>query len=143
MVAEYVPTGIISLKPGLVPSGALVAEVLDLRGTEVAWTAAAGRPLKGPIYARPAYFGPERQPLPTKYTCHICQPFRTALDIVLIASANGWHGINGLVALHGVAARRALASRFDAGRTALLIGATAGYSARNYSRTGTGSTCLA
>ena len=108
MVAEYVPAGIISLKPGLVPSGALVAEVLDLGGAIVAWPAAASRPLKGPICTRPAYFGPERQPFPTEYACHSCQPSRAALDIVLIASANGWHGIDGLVALRSVAVRRAM-----------------------------------
>ena len=132
MVAEYVPAGIISLKPGLVPSGALVAEVLDLRGAIVARSAAASRPLKGPICTRSAYFGPERQPSPTEYACHSCQPSRAALDIVLIASASGWHGIDGLVALRSVAVRRAKTWRSGAGGAALLIGIAAGNAACNY-----------
>ena len=106
MVAEYMPAEIVSLKPGLIPSCALVAEVLDLRRAVVAWPAAASRPLKGPVCSRPAYFGPERQPLSTEYACHSCQPSRAALDVVLIAFANGWHGIDGLVALRSVAVRR-------------------------------------
>ena len=61
-VAEYMPTGIICLEPGLVPSGALVAEVLDLRRAIIAGSTAASRPLKGPIGTRPAYFRPEWQP---------------------------------------------------------------------------------
>ena len=60
-VAEYMPTGIICFKPGLVPSGALVAEVLDL-GRAIVAGSAASRPLKGPIDTRPAYFRPEWQP---------------------------------------------------------------------------------
>ena len=138
MVAEYMPAGIISLKPGLVPSGALVAEVLDLRGAIVAWPAAASRPLKGPICTWSAYFGPERQPSPTEYACHSCQPSRAALDVVLIAFANGWHGIDGLVALRSVAVRRALACWSGAGGAALLIGIAAGNAACNYGGAGTG-----
>jgi len=57
-VAEYMPTGIICLKPGLIPSGALVAEVLDLGRAIVTGSAAANRPLKGPIGTGPAYFRP-------------------------------------------------------------------------------------
>ena len=126
------PAGIISLKPGLVPSGALVAEVFDLRWAIVAWPAAASRPLKGPICTLSAYFGPERQPSLTEYASHRCQPSRAALHVVLIAFADGWHGIDGLVALRSVAVRRALACWGGIGGAALLIGIAAGHAACNY-----------
>jgi hypothetical protein len=46
VIAQYVPAGIVSLKIGLIPAGALAAEVLDLGRAVVAWPAGAYRPLK-------------------------------------------------------------------------------------------------
>jgi hypothetical protein len=45
VIAQYVPAEIISFKIGLVPAGALAAEVLDLGGAVVAWPARTYCPL--------------------------------------------------------------------------------------------------
>ena len=125
MIAEYVPAGLISFEPGLMPPNILVAEALDLRRAIITVPAAAYRPFEGPVSSRPVHFGPERQPFSTEHAGHSLQLTIADLNIVLIAFAYGRQGIDCLKALGNVALRRAAADRRGAGIAARIIGTNA------------------
>jgi hypothetical protein len=106
LVAQDVPARFIAVKPRLVPSGALIAEVLDLGRAVVAMGTSAHSPLVRPVDSGPAYLRPEWQPFFTKYTGNGAELSRAGLHIILIASAGRRSWIDGFVTLGKIAARR-------------------------------------
>jgi hypothetical protein len=106
LVAQDVPARFIAFKPRLVPSGALIAEVLDLRSAVVAMRTGAHSPLVRPVDSGPAYLRPERQPFFREYTGNGAELSRAGLYIILIASAGRRSWIDSFVALGKISARR-------------------------------------
>ena len=106
LVAQDMPARFIALKPRLVPSCALVAEVLDLGSAVVARGTDAHSPLVRPVDSGPAYLRPEGQPFSRKYAGNGAELSRAGLDIILIASAGRRSWIDSFVALGKVSARR-------------------------------------
>ena len=95
------PAGLAALKPGLIPACFLVAEVPDLR---IAACAVAGFPFIGPVLSRPAYPGPQWQPLIAIYARDGIYTAMAGEYIVLITPTGGWLWINGLAALMAISA---------------------------------------
>lgn len=87
VVAQDMPAWLAPHKPGLIPTGILVAEVPDLRIATLAGSTMADLPFIGPILSRVVYPGPERDPLAAIDSGYgICFTL-AGEDIVLIASA--------------------------------------------------------
>ena len=106
LVAQDVPARFVAFKPRLVPSGALVAEVLGLGSAIVAVRTGAHSPLVRPVDSGPAYLRPEGQPFSRKYAGNGAELFRAGLYIILIASAGRRSWIDSFVTPWIVSARR-------------------------------------
>ena len=131
MIAENMPAGFISFEPCLMPPNILVAEAFDLRRAIITVTAAAYRPFEGPVSSRPVHLGPEWQPFSAEYAGYSLQLTLADLDIVLIAFAYGWQGIDCLEALGNVSLGRAATDIRRAGIAARIIWTNAADPARD------------
>ncbi len=127
MVAQDMPSGIAAAKPGLIPAGALIAEVPDLGRAVV--SGAGTCPLIRPVDSGPADLGPEGQPHVAVHSCHSADPVGIVLDIILITATGGRFWIDGLIALRHISVRRCEAAAGGAGGATALARISAGNTA--------------